>query len=244
MAGPVTAKYRLVTKTFAAYHAEVIRLLKKHRTPPDESDDASLIGTYDWTGLLKPARDDLAAHIARKDNPHQETMNTHGSYTETQVRAKLDNKVPNAVLPISHYGVLDELTDAQIDAAWSASGWILSCNVAIQCALSGTVYNLPAQAIDLRTLDTAPANKTFNVYVRTQFGLINYEARSDSPPESVSVMFIGRCTTNASGIVSKLISSVVRVDSFRLSGQPVGSAIPLTGGTYTAPVKLTTAWNP
>lgn len=245
MAGPITATYRLATKTFGAYHEEIKRILLKPRNSAKEADDAGLIGTYDYNALLKPARDDLAAHIARKDNPHLDTMDTHDSYGSNTLYNKLNQKVPNGVLPISHYGFLDELSDAQVDAAWTASGWVLTCSLTFNCALSGTVYRLPPQQLSLLSSDPAPANKTFNIYVRAQFGYITYQVRADSPPESGSVMFIGRCSTNANGIVSKQFAGVVRLDTFRLSTLPIGSAIPRTGGTYDAPVKLSAAaWNP
>lgn len=244
MSGPITAKWRLATKTFGAYHAEILRLLKKEKSNATDSDDADLVGGYDWTGLLKPARDDLAAHIARKDNPHTESMESHGSYSATAINQKLANKIPNSVVPVSSYGIVDELTSAQVDASWSASGWILKCSLQFQCVLSGTVFRLPPQQLNLTAVDAAPANKTFNIYVRAQFGYVTYEARTDSPPESASVMYIGRATTGPNGIIGKVFISVLRIDTFRISADPLGSVFPITGGTYDAPAKLPTAWNP
>lgn len=244
MAGAITAKYRLVTKLFGAYHEEIKRLLKRPKTNANEVDNAGLIGTYDWKALLQPARDDLAAHIARKDDPHQETMATHGSYTATQINSKLGVKIPNAILPVSNYGFVDRLTDAQINAAWTFSGWVLYVGIAFQVTLAGTVYRLPVQQVSLLVADPFPQNKTFYVYVRSQFGYVTYEVRSDAPPESESIMYIGTVTTNGSGIVSRVFAGAIRITTFRLSSLPVGSAIPVSGGTYDNIVALAASWNP
>lgn len=244
MAGPITAKYRLAMKLFGDYHREIIRLLTKEKQNANEADDADLIGTYDWTALLKPARDDLAAHIARKDNPHQETIETQDSYSIATINAKLAGKVPNSVLPISTYGIIDELSSAQVDALWTAAGWVLTCGAYFKVSLGGTFFRMPPSQLNLATADPAPANKTFNIYARIQFGYISYQARADSPPESESVIFIGRATTGPSGIVSKQFFAVQRIETFRLSSSPVGSAIPYVAGSYDSPTKLSAAWRP
>jgi len=244
MSGPITAKYRLAMKFFGDYHREIIRLLTKDKQNANEADDADLIVTYDWTALLKPARDDLAAHIARQDNPHQETIETQDSYSVATINARLAQKVPNSVLPISTYGVIDELTNAQVDAAWTANGWVLTCGSYFKVSLGGTYFRMPPQTLNLAAADPAPANKTFNIYARIQFGYISYQARADSPPESESVMFIGQATTNGAGIVAKQFFAVWRIETFRLTLNAVGSAIPYVGGTYDNPTRLSAAWRP
>lgn len=246
MAGPLTEGVLLRIQKFKAYQAEIVRILTtvKRDNAFESKDAALLVPDWNFTKLLKKARDTLAAHVARKDNPHQETMETIGSYTATTVNAKLAAKVPNSVLPISTYGITEFLTAAQIAAAWTASGWVVSCNREIKIILSGTPYTMPTYSLDLRGVEASPGNKTYNVYVRARFGKVTYEARVDSPPESVSVMFIGTVTTNASGIASLSFAPVTRIDTFRISNTPLGSVIPVTGGTVDAPVKFPATWNP
>lgn len=244
MAGPKLAAVLLATKYFKRYQAEIVRLLNKQRGNATESDDAGLLlNTYNAEALLKPARDSLAAHVLRRDNPHEETMETIGSYSKTSVVNKVSAKIPNSVVPVSTYGIFDNLDDAAVDAAWTFKGWELTCNRALKIVLSGNSFTLPITAIDLSKVED-PVSKTFYVYVRGQFGIYNYQARTDSPPESAGVMYIGKVVCGPNGIVSKSFKTVVRLDTFRLSNEPVGSAIPVTKGTFDAVTPLSTAWNP
>lgn len=245
MGGPVLAGWLLANKLFKDYQAQVIRILKKPRPFATSTDDATLLlSQYDTNGLLAPARSLLATHIANHNNPHQDSMDTINSYSASTITAKMAAKVPNSVLPISTYGIKDDLTDAQVLASWSGSGFVLTCNRAMNVVLSGTPYKIPVSSIDLSAVTPSPANKTFYLYVRLQFGRVSYQARTDAPPESVSVMFIGTITTGAAGITGITAATVTRVDTYRLSLLPLGSVIPVESGTYDAPGKFPTSWNP
>jgi hypothetical protein len=142
------------------------------------------------------------------------------------------------------YGISDEMTDADMLAAWTSSGWVLTCNRAMNVIISGTPFLIPITSIDLRSIDASPANKTFHVFLYMRFGLAGYRVRADSPPEGNAIMYIGTITTNGAGVATKDFKTVLRVDTFRLSQTPVGSAIPVQGGTYDAPVAFPTSWNP
>lgn len=249
MAGPYTALRHFRKIAFANYHAQIKRLLKERVRPvADESLDADYLSP-DWTitKLLKSARDALAAHIARKDDPHKETINSINSYSSTEVMNSIGAKIPNSVVPVSSYGSLERLTASQVAAAWetSATGFKVTINRAIQAVLSGTVYTLPAGELDLVAAGGGDArNKTFNIMVRTRFGQVRYDARTDSPPETISAIYIGRIITDANGVTSKSIVPVVRIDTFRPSTSAIGSAMPVTGGTIDNITKLPATWNP
>ena len=240
MAGPMLALRRFTDVAFKKYRKEMIRILKERIRPlAYTSKDADYL-LPDWTvtKLLQAARAALAAHIARKDNPHQETATTIGSYTETIVAGKFAAKVPNSIVPISTYGIHERLTAAQVTAAWTNSGFVLTCNRVMKAIISGTPYNMSVQSL------TLAANKTYYIFIRLRFGAISYEAREDSPPESVSVMYIGTVTTNGTGIVSKSFAPVTRIDTFRISTIARGSVIPVTQGTLDTPTKFTSEWKP
>jgi len=248
MAGPVTALKLFQTRSFKKYKEEVRRLLMDRPRPKaeDAKDAGILKPTWSIAELLKAARALLAAHIARKDNPHAETMETINSYLETTVASKLTAKIPNSIVPVSSFGVLERLTPSQVLAMWTypATGWVLTANRAVRAVMSGTTYDLPITAIDLSKVTAAPANKTFNIFLRLRFGKISYEARTDAPPESSSVMYLGSVVTGANGITSKEFVPVIRIDTFRPGTGPRGSVIPVTVGTLDAPVKFPSTWNP
>lgn len=246
MAGPLTELWRFQRKVFARYKYELKRILKTRlRGFANESDDAGALSP-DWSiaKLLASARALLAAHIARRDNPHQETMNTIGSYTAATVNDKIDDKMPLAIMPFSSYAVRELLSRQQLEALWSSNGFSLTCSQAMNVILSGTPYVLPAKTLNLASVVPDPSNKTFNVFVRLRFGVIDYMAREDSPPESISIMWIGKVVTNATGIVSREFYPVTRVDTFRISDEPLGSVIPVAKGVIDEPVKFPSSWNP
>lgn len=248
MAGPLTALKLFKTKAFKQYKEEVIRLLKvRPRPKAEDAKDAGIL-VPDWSidKLLQAARTLLAQHAARRDNPHAETMETINSYNETTVAAKLAQKVPNSVVPISTFGILERMTPSQVLAMWTypATGWVLTANRAVRVVMSGTTYDLPITALNLAAVTSAPANKTFNIFIRLRFGKISYEARTDAPPESSSIMYLGMVTTGANGIISKEFVPIVRVDTFRVGSGPRGSVIPVTLGTLDNPTKFPPSWNP
>lgn len=248
MAGPRLALKRFVDKAFAKYHLQIKRiLLERLRPAAGESKDATyLLPNWNITKLLETARVALAAHIARKDDPHKETIESIGSYSEETIAAKLAAKVPNSVMPVSTYGVQDHLSNSQVAAAWTyiANSFLLTCSREMKVVISGTPYVLPITTIDLTKVVVDPRLKTLYVYLRLRFGRISYEVRDDTPPETSSVMFIGSVTTNATGISSKSFQTVTRIDTFRLSTATRGSVMPVTQGTLDTPTKLPVAWKP
>ena len=235
---------KLLNYYFAQYQANIVRLLKRPKRARIIAGNTDTLNNQTVAQLLAGARADLAAHAALQNNPHQETIRTIGSFEDSYVRGVAVKKIPSGILPISTYGIGDELTDAQVQAAWTSSGWFLSCQLTMNVIISGTPFVMPAVTIDMRSVDASPANKTFHVFVYLRFGVVSYRIRDDSPPEGNSIMYIGTITTNAAGIVSRTFKTVLRIDTFRLSQTPVGSAIPVQGGTYDAPVAFPTTWNP
>jgi hypothetical protein len=248
MAGPITALKLFKTSAFKKYKAEIIRLLKvRPRPKAEDAKDAGILAP-DWSidKLLQAARTLLAQHAARRDNPHQETMESIGSYSETVVAQKLTTKIANSIVPISSFGIVDRLTPTQVLAMWTypATGWVLNANRAVKVVMSGTTYDLPITALNLAAVSSSPANKTFNIFIRLRFGKVSYEVRDDSPPESTSIMYIGSVTTGANGITSKEFVPVIRIDTFRPGSGPRGSVIPVTIGTLDNPTKFPSNWNP
>lgn len=239
-----TPETQLLKYYFSSYQAEVVRLLKRPRRSRIIAGNTNTLNGQTVAQLLAAARADLAAHAANKSNPHQETIQSVGSLPDSYIRSEIVKKIPNGILPISTYGISDEMTDADMAAAWTSNGWVLTCNRVINAIVSGTPFVMPITSIDLRTVDASPANKTFHLFLHMRFGVAAYRARTDTPPEGNAIMYIGTVTTNAAGIVSRSFSTVTRIDTFRLSQTPVGSAIPVQAGTYDAPVAFPATWNP
>ena len=248
MAGPISALQIFRTRSFKAYKDQIRRLLMDRQRPKasDAKDAGALKPSWGVAELLAPARNALAAHIARKDDPHKETIESINSYSEETLSGNLATKVPNSVVPVSSFGVLDRMSAAQVSGMWTypTSGWTLTANRVVRVVMSGTVYEMPVTTLDLSSVVEDPSNATFNIFVRLRFGKISYEARTDSPPEASGVMFLGSIKTGAVGITSKSFLPVIRIDTYRLSTTPLGSVIPVTTGTMDQPNKLPSTWKP
>ncbi|MNQ11605.1 hypothetical protein D3C85_244940 [compost metagenome] len=245
MAGPISALKIFRNKSFLKYRNEMIRILKVRIRPLAlKSGDAGILKP-DWsvTKLLQAARTALATHAARKDNPHGETMNTIGSYTAPQVDGLLVTKIPRSIVPLSHFGWLDS-RNVNVATIWTSAAFKITCTKAVPIVMSGVPYTMPTGTLDLAAADPSPANKTFYLFVKLRFGQVQYQVRTDSPPESATVMYVGTITTNASGVASIVVAPVVRISTFRPSLIPRGSVIPVSAGTIDAPTKLPATWNP
>lgn len=246
MSGPgsITAKKRLTENYFAWYQREMVRVLTKGRETYVRAKNSNRLNGLTLAQIRKPANDLLIAHIPRQDNPHEETLESIGTYTATYVDSQVTNKVPMGIIPISTYGITDGMTDEQMDAAWGINGWTIGISKPIAAIVSGTVYQLPAWSVDVRDVTSNFTNRTFHIYLYLRYGDVSYQCREDTVTESNTMMYLGTVTTNGVGIATKVFSTVIRLDTFRLSTAPVGSAIPVTGGTYDTLVKLPSTWNP
>jgi hypothetical protein len=245
MAGPISALKLFRTKSFLKYRNEMIRILKVRIRPlAVRSGDAGIL-KVDWTvaKLLQAARDALATHAARKDNPHGESMVSIGSYSAPMVDGLLTTKIPRSIVPLSHYGWLDSRA-VNVATIWTSSAFRITCNKVVPIVMSGVPYNVPIATLDLASADPSPANKTFYLFVKLRFGQVLYQVRTDSPPESATIMYIGTVVTNGTGVASITVAPVVRISTFRPSLIPRGSVIPVSAGTIDAPTKLPATWNP
>lgn len=242
--GPITARKRLVSNYFAWYQREIVRVLTKGRETYVRAKNSNKLNGMTLAQIRKPANDLLIAHIPRQDNPHKETLESIGTYTAVYVDSQVTNKVPMGIIPISTYGITDGMTDEQMNSAWVVDGWSVGITKLIAAIVSGTVYELPAWTVDVRTVTSNYTDRTFHIYLYLRYGDVSYQCREDTVTESNTMMYLGTVTTNASGIVTKSFKTVIRLDTFRLSAAPVGSALPVSAGDYDQLVKFPTAWNP
>lgn len=105
--------------------------------------------------------------------------------------------------------------------------------------ISGKQYTLPQQAIDLRTVTATPASKKFFVYAQLKQGKPVYVIRETELAESDTNVYIGYIQTDTLGISSIVVSKVDRIDNYRLSTTPIGSAIPVSSGNPATPAQVT-----
>ena len=124
-----------------------------------------------------------------------------------------------------------------------AQEWVTYFTEETPLLMNGRYYTLPPATFNLTTVTADPSNKTFYVYVvvtgTAGATTGEYQLSLTERAESNVQMFVGTIVTGATKIASVNVAKVTRVDLFRLSQSPVGSAIPVSTGTPTATSPLT-----
>lgn len=105
--------------------------------------------------------------------------------------------------------------------------------------ISGQYKILKSTSIDLSTVDSSPASKTFYVYVILNEGIVSYKLSTTQLTEELYRIYIGTIVTGASGINSIVSEKVTRFLTYRPSTTNRGSAIPTSTGV---PSSTGTRW--
>jgi hypothetical protein len=119
-----------------------------------------------------------------------------------------------------------------------SQGWVVYFTEATPVVLSGQAFTLLPTSLNLSTMFGAYANKTFYIYVKLIGGVAQYEISQTVQAESSVCMYIGKVITDATKITSINVNKVTRLDNYRVSNLPVGSAIPVSTGSPTDPDSL------
>jgi len=232
----------LIAQMQAAVDNFATTALAKIRTKPTEAevaDNASIFAGSTATQLIGAANTTLATHAARVNNPHGTTAPDVGGLTTAQIDAVIGSILPLGIVPISQYGPPDADT-----VAVTFSGLTVTFPANTGCVMAGNYFPLQQVAKLLSDVSASPLNKTFYAYVILNVDKVVYQLSEIPLAETTTVMYIGTVTTGATGITSVNITTVTRLDTYRLSGAPVGSAIATTSGNPNVPVKINAGWKP
>ena len=95
--------------------------------------------------------------------------------------------------------------------------------------LNGRMYQVPTMTLDLGQVTADPSNKTFYLYLHAISNTVmNLEILTAMTPETYDRVYMGFCTTNATGISTTTMYKTTRLDLYRPSHDPyVGSAMPI-----------------
>lgn len=102
---------------------------------------------------------------------------------------------------------------------------------ALDVLISGKMYDIPATYIDILTLDSSPANKTFYVYLQYVNGEGTYTITSDIKPESSSRGLIAKVTCGPTQIDRIEPYNRFTMDGAQVSAKREGSAILASTGS-------------
>jgi hypothetical protein len=185
------------------------------------SDDSALLGGMSRTDLVSQADSHLTPHVSAA-NPHGTTAADLSMYTAAQIQDMVNALVPSGIIPLTQFG---DLTPTALPVNVVAGGSPKASFAAnIPLFMAGTAFVMPATDVPLTN------NATNNVYVKLVAGVPQYVATTSYLPESNTNALVG-VVTLASGVVTKnTLAKVTRVDIYRISTTPAGSAIPVSSG--------------
>lgn len=144
-----------------------------------------------------------------------------GTYSKAEMDAKF---LPQGILPITRVG---DLTANPLPI--SIAGTTLVVGSAIPVILSGRQFSIVPAAFPFIPGTTA---RSLYVYVSLSSGSAILTISDVTVPESTTNVFIGTMQVAAGGATSGLVvSKVSRLDIYRPSLNPVGSAFPVSAGT-------------
>lgn len=203
------------------------------------ADDASTFGGTRATQYIGAAQNAVTTHAADVNNPHGTVVADVGGLTTAQIDAVISSILPLGIVPISQYGPPDADT-----VAATFSGLTVTFPANTGCVMAGNYFPLQQVSKLLSDISASPLNKTFYAHVILNVDKVVYQLSEIPLAETTTVMFIGTVTTGAAGITAVNITTVTRLDTYRLSGLPVGSAIATTAGNANTPVKINAGWKP
>ncbi|MNM28180.1 hypothetical protein D3C81_386930 [compost metagenome] len=123
---------------------------------------------------------------------------------------------------------------AMLGNVYPEVGWVIFFKEPIKVVFNGKSYTLPAGTIDLRDIDTAPANKTFYIYTILKDGVAIYEVAQEKRLESPWQLWVGTVVTNNLQILTIERFNVFTVNGQRISELKRGSSIPASSGLTNA----------
>lgn len=232
--GILTAAIDEMAAEFDRLKVEILDLLKRKPQTVEEADNALAYddGTTTSTIIVSDGRAVATAHATNYLNPHGVTAEGVGGLNSATVDASLANRIPEGILPIARYGAL---SGAAIPV--SSTGLTVMWTAEVHAVMMGRYRPAPVYSVTLQP------NTTYNVYLRYNGTKTSYLVTTDDLAETTTSMYLGRIITGASAVTSNTVTRVTRIDTYRVTATPSGSALPVTVGTPNIPdTKLANGW--
>lgn len=129
-----------------------------------------------------------------------------------------------SVLPVTKF----------VASTYTSSAFVLTISNPSTLFMAGQVLTIPSLTINLATVDPAPANKTFYVYVILNQGVASYNFTTAPLSESVNsnfgVLYVGNVTTDSTKILQYGITDRVRLDIYAPAINASGLSFPVSTG--------------
>lgn len=219
-------------KNQAAITTEAVRGAFDRKTEEAfTADNALKLGDQSREQMISTSGSMVASHANNTNNPHGTTTETIGTYSAAVIDQKLGALVPKSILPFSQFGNPDNAVPLVVNLSPFALSVAFG---ATPVFISGDSYVAPAVTHVLTN------NTVTYFYLKLVAGQATITFSLAQEPESSTVMFIGKVRFAAGAVAENTIDKVTRIDIYRVSKVPAGSAIPVSIGFPGDPANL--AW--
>lgn len=160
-------------------------------------------------------------HAALRNNPHGTLAADLNMYTSAQIDALVAGIVPNGVIPLTQVG--DPNTDVSWTGTVNAATRVVTLP-AMPLFMAGGSYNTPPSGF------TVPDNTTQHFYIKLLAGVPTWVMQSSTTPETTTTCYVGTVQFSGGALAKNTLGKVTRIDTYRISKTPAGSAIPVSTG--------------
>jgi hypothetical protein len=115
-------------------------------------------------------------------------------------------------------------------SVYPETGWVLFCQPNIKMMVNGSMYEMGGGLIDLRDVDSNPANKTFYVYATVEDDEAKYIVSTAKLRKSGNMLKAATITTNDRQILTIVRHQPLMVGPYLLSYTREGGIIPISVG--------------
>lgn len=194
-----------------------------------QADNALRLGGATREEMVATTTGAIAAHTNNTSNPHGVTTETIGTYGTAVIDQKIAALVPRNLLPVSQFGSPTEALALDVTLTPASRLVEFGSNPAF---IAGASYTVPGAQF------TVPENQVRYVYLKLVQGSPMLSLETAQLPESSTVMQVGAIQFTGGAVAVNTIGKVTRLDIFRISRVPAGSAIPVSSGFPGDPAAL------
>jgi len=219
-----------LSESVNAFGAAVKSSLTSKAATAATADNALALNGQTASQIVESAKSYTDTHVNNKNNPHGTTAAQIGAFSKDEINAKLALYVPAGILPISAWNPNNVFGRATITV--DNETFLFGIEAGVPTILSGTYYTPDSFSM---VLPNAP---WVFFYVVLENGICKYKSSLTELAESSTCMYIGKAKGWGSapnevelvGFNTVSGQAVVRIDNYRPSNVPAGSAIPVSSG--------------
>lgn len=138
----------------------------------------------------------IMTFIGRRDNPNEVTAAQAGAYSKSETDQRLNQKIPNGILPIYAFGSSDSTA-----IKFTTSGFNLTIPDKQPVLIYGTPFTLNPATLSA----SAFPNTTSYLVVELISGTPRYSLYANKPKDTNTCINIGTVTCNGTAITSAVI---------------------------------------